>query len=387
MESMVAVRAKALLLLGVAFLVCMGSISCTKLKHYSRDRTESDAGQHHMTRAERLAFEARGLTTFEAEDLEARVSANPYDLDSRTRLLGYYKLKALNSKDSREAYEAHVLWIIEHRPDADIAGTPYVELDPVLNGEAFDRGMQLWLQTLEAHPKDTRIIGNAANYFTVHETALAEDLLRIAQSLEPKNREWTERLEHLQALIGRPQSSNRGEGQAARTLMHLEIAMRSTRDRDERFHLLEDVTRAAFRAGDMKKAEGYAKELLDEAEGHKDNWDYGNAVHYGNLVLGFIALRSGDIKRAGQLLLEAGRTPGSPKLRALGPDMTLAEEMLKVGERRVALDYLLSCKRFYRDERLDRWISEVRAGELPNFGDSAGYRWEVQSSISDEVFA
>jgi hypothetical protein len=76
----------------------------------------------------------------------------------------------------------------------------------------------------------------------------------------------------------------------------------------------------------------YAKNLLIQAESMKDNWNYGNAVHTANLVLGRIALADGDVEEAKCLLLLAGQTPGSPQLNSFGPDMLFAEELLEKGE-------------------------------------------------------
>ena len=63
---------------------------------------------------------------------------------------------------------------------------------------------------------------------------------------------------------------------------------------------LGDAAMASLEKGNIEEAEKYAKELLLRAEAHRDDWNYGNAIHKGNIVLGRIALRnSNHWRRAG----------------------------------------------------------------------------------------
>ena len=141
-------------------------------------------------------------------------------------------------------------------------------------------------------------------------------------------------------------------------------------DDSRQFYMLDEMTKAAFRAGASEKASKYAKELLSEASKDPDDVNYGNALHDGNIVLGRLALRKGDVKSAGSLLLEAGRTPGSTQLNSFGPNMTLAQELLENGERDVVLQYLTLCGHFWTAgaQQLQAWSKTVREGGIPNFG-------------------
>jgi hypothetical protein len=82
-----------------------------------------------------------------------------------------------------------------------------------------------------------------------------------------------------------------------------------------------------------------------------------------------VALRQGDSALAGQYLLKAGDTPGSPRLNGSGPDVTLAKELLEKGEAPVVLQFLALCKNFWkRDQgKLDEWTSAIRQGGIPEF--------------------
>jgi hypothetical protein len=119
-----------------------------------------------------------------------------------------------------------------------------------------------------------------------------------------------------------------------------------------------------------EKAAAYANELLAAAEKDKEGWNYGNALHEGHATLGLVALRNNDVSTARRQLLEAGKTPGSPQLNSFGPDMTLANELLKKGERDTVLEYFTLCRSFWKmgTSQLDAWSATVREGETPIFG-------------------
>jgi hypothetical protein len=53
--------------------------------------------------------------------------------------------------------------------------------------------------------------------------------------------------------------------------------------------------------------------------------------------------------------------------------MTLARELLEKGERQVVLEYFKLCASFWKNDRLDTWASEVRAGKIPDFGANLEY--------------
>src|SRR5215469_5896878 len=84
-----------------------------------------------------------------------------------------------------------------------------------------------------------------------------------------------------------------------------------------RFYALAGLAKAAFAAGDLNKAELYARELLSLAPDYPKDWNYGNAVFFGNMVIGRVALRRDkNTFLAKSSLLASGETPGSPQLNS-----------------------------------------------------------------------
>ena len=139
--------------------------------------------------------------------------------------------------------------------------------------------------------------------------------------------------------------------------------------------MLSDLAKQAFEAGDMDKASEYATELLNKAPQYRSDWNYGNAVHDGNLILGRIAFDSGQLEKAKKYLLQAGKTPGSPQLNSFGPNMTLAKELLEKGEREIVISYFRLCGKFWKmgTERLKNWTSIVKRGGIPDFEANLSY--------------
>jgi hypothetical protein len=141
------------------------------------------------------------------------------------------------------------------------------------------------------------------------------------------------------------------------------------------FYQLAELAKRAFNAGETGKAGVYSKQLLQMAHQYPRDWNHGNAVFYGNFVLGRIAIQQGSVKQAGQYLLAAGATEGSPQLDSFGPNMTLAKELLEKGHSQVVLEYFALCQKFWENGRpkLDEWSSAVLGGEVPDFGPNLEY--------------
>jgi tetratricopeptide (TPR) repeat protein len=143
----------------------------------------------------------------------------------------------------------------------------------------------------------------------------------------------------------------------------------------DRFYALRGAAKAAFEVGKLDEARTYANELLRAAQQFRGDWNYGNAIHDGHLVLGRLAMREGDVAQAKKELLAAGNTPGSPQLDTFGPNMSLASDLLQHGEREVVLEYFRRCERFWESggESLAAWRKAIAGGNMPDFGANLRY--------------
>jgi hypothetical protein len=152
----------------------------------------------------------------------------------------------------------------------------------------------------------------------------------------------------------------------------------------DRFYTLARVAIAAFEASDYTKAETYANEVLALAPQYRedqryDHRSYGDAIFYGNMVLGRVAMRRVyNLPKAKARLIASGQTPGSPTLNSFGPNMNLAKDLLEAGERDTVLQFFDECRAFWkmgvREKKLDDWSAVVKGCcRLPDFGPNLDY--------------
>ena len=153
---------------------------------------------------------------------------------------------------------------------------------------------------------------------------------------------------------------------------------------------LTDAAKLALEANELQKAYDYATKALAIAE----DWDRvsrspdpatdrvvrgfrtGHTIFYANMVLGRLAILKGDIRSAEQYLLASGKTPGDAVLCSYGPNLSLARELLKHGDKQsrdVVLQFLDDISVFWnmQPSPIPKWSAEIRSGGMPDF-QSAG---------------
>lgn len=143
----------------------------------------------------------------------------------------------------------------------------------------------------------------------------------------------------------------------------------------QRFVILPKAAKTSVETGHFVKAEKYANELLNMTSSYQDDWNLGNAIHDANMVLGMVALKKDLVGKAKSYLLKAGKVPSSPQLKSFGPNMMLAKALLERGEKETVIKYMQLMKDVweYNDGRLDSWISAIKGGGKPYFGDNLIY--------------
>jgi hypothetical protein len=326
-----------------------------------------------MEKAMKMVAE-RQLSAEVVKELEEGLKTKPNDQTAREKLIRHYFIASLTSRspEIEEKREQHILWLIEHHPESELAGSPEASILPMGSdgdSEGYKRGKQLWLQQVEKHPEDKAIVSHAAHFVGLNDPRTGRELLEKALALDPGDFQSAGSLAQSYEMEGRWGKSP--EEKVALMKKALEIRERALDPSPGlmRFYGLDDVAKTAFETGDIAKAERYAREVLQIAQEFKEDWNYGNAVHYGNIVLGRIALRHDDLSLAKQYLLAAGETPGSPQLNSFGPTMVLAKELLEKGERETVLAYLQSCAKFWKmgGDQLQNWMATIRGGGTPDF--------------------
>jgi hypothetical protein len=141
-------------------------------------------------------------------------------------------------------------------------------------------------------------------------------------------------------------------------------------DEQSRFYTMGLAARDRLHQGDVQKASQIATEYLAMADKYAGGWNYGNALHDGNEILGLVALKSNGpaaIEQAKTCLAAAAKTPGSRELSTVGPDLELADQLLQLNQRQAVLDYLKECDFFWDAgrNRIADLITDINAGLTP----------------------
>src|SRR5262245_39503346 len=135
----------------------------------------------------------------------------------------------------------------------------------------------------------------------------------------------------------------------------------------DKMWLLRGETAKVFVGGKMDEAESKAREVLALAARNANEPEFGNAVFFANLSLGHVMLRRSERRQAAGYLLAASDAPPTDDLRYGYIDMTLARQLLDLGEREAVAEFLDRCGQFnYRGKDLADWAAQIRQGINPD---------------------
>jgi hypothetical protein len=313
------------------------------------------------------------LTEEQVEALEKRLENNPRDTGSRIKLLRHYYSR--RTKAARAAHLEHILWMIENDPGTKLAGQPYCRVSAWTDQEGYERARTMWLEQVAAHPRNTGVIGNAARFILQYDKQIAEDLLNMAKAIEPDNPQWPRLLATINLPKPRAEDSEEESNPKKVALQQIEEAYELTTSETQKLLLLSGMAKAAYEAAEYEKADSYARQALAAVDRLSVENTHGESIHQGNIVLGRMAFDGGGVHKAKEYLLAAGRTPGSPTLNSLGPNMGLAKQLLDVNESEVVMEYLELCGVFWKGgtDKLAAWKAVIEEGGIPDFKSNLNY--------------
>jgi hypothetical protein len=332
----------------------------------------SETGDESLSLEESLALSMEGdkLTSKRAQQLETQLLANPKDLRTHALLL-YYYAHGTETNARQQARVRHRKWIIQNHPQADQTFYGFLERTDA----DYPELKAIWTEQAELKKTDPQVLFSAARFFKRAEPDIALKLLQQCQQLEPANYRWVGELGDLYAFMADRKEGAEKSSLSVLALEQYEKAItlnkqERSRQRDrDRSALLRGAAETAFDAEQLAKAKTYSTELLLEYGHDLTAYSYADAAHYGNIILGRIALREGDLAKAKEHLLIAGRTPKLAGRTFFIPDMTLVRELFAKNEKDTVLEYLQLCETIYESEHevFQRWEQMIRKGQTPSF--------------------
>ncbi|MBS1991716.1 MAG: hypothetical protein JSS83_14445 [Cyanobacteria bacterium SZAS LIN-3] len=315
---------------------------------------------------------ARCLTEEAVQELEEQLEENSDDLELRLKLIGAYsKYDAANLARKKP----HISWLIEKFPDSSIIEDLlfYLFLNKEAIAEDFEEFKQQWLVSIEKNPQNTKILFNASLLLGADDKALAEELLNRAQSLEPDNGKIAERLYELNAFQVKETSGDQRLRHAQAALKQLDILEKvetpsNTSSAPEPFFRLKMLRRRAWFAlelNDLDLCRRLTKDMLKaaEEEGFDSTYEF-----LGKIIYGRLALKTGEIQKAIELLMSTLDMEPFTHFRHDYPHLTLIAELIEAGKTDAVLEFFALDRKQWPDgysEWLERLFSEIEAGKPP----------------------
>jgi beta-lactamase regulating signal transducer with metallopeptidase domain len=137
----------------------------------------------------------QGVLELEPSDvgaLEQQLSRSPEDFAARLKLIAYFtRADRLDAPDSRSRKIDLLLWLVEHRPDSEILGSPYAILSQAdLMPDQLLQAQQWWAAATGPGQTDARIFWNAANFNQQVDRPSYIAFLERAVALAPDNQHY-----------------------------------------------------------------------------------------------------------------------------------------------------------------------------------------------------
>ena len=302
----------------------------------------------------------------EAERVEKSLEKTPDDMRARMGLARFYSSIVFSKPQLRARKYDNIRWLVEHCPEYPELWTPEFSLDPAFDGN-------LWRSAVEKHPTSAAVVFNAGKYFLMEDPVSAESYLKKACELDPDSSIYACSLGNFYEIYAFRRTPDAIPDALEKAMAEYERAYALNVSANA--WLLPDIARLSWRTRRYDRLSEAIAQMEAALKSAPKEWYAGNLFYWIHLSRGLLALREGNLKSAGEFLLKAADTPGSPQLNSFGPGMLLADFLLKRGEKQTVLDFLEKTKKFWlpRFQKADAWAKEIREGRTPEFGANLRY--------------
>ncbi len=311
-------------------------------------------------------IEGRKLSATQAEALETAVAANPEDLESRLRLIGWLDSANLFDHRLRSRKNDHALWLIEHKADAGPDFWSHLGLNSTLDGpEANLRALDAWKRQVDARPGSTPLLESAATSVQYLDRRVSLEYYSRAAKLSPRDPHWPDKIAFIHYLAANTRDRELQYTEASLALKFYEQAIGLTNDSVRSYsNLYEYASQSAWLVDRNDKATRWANALLKGARAGE--WWFNNARHAAYTILGLVALDEGKLAEACKDLMLSAESDA----KATGvfmPSVTLAAALLDRGEKEVVVEYLDAQRELaqYQPERYAEMAAAIRGGGVP----------------------
>ena len=131
-----------------------------------------------------------------------------------------------------------------------------------------------------------------------------------------------------------------------------------------------------YTSANFEESKAFALKLKENIDAFDRYTTKGQMLHDYHTLIGRHALREGAKDEAKRHLLLSLEVSPSPVMMSFGPNMELASDLLKQGEKATVLRYLDGCAKFWKDEPIQLWKMKINENKIPALNI---YAWEREA--------
>jgi hypothetical protein len=341
------------------------------LKHSPKHSKEQELYFYQREKITHIATLARSLTDQAVAHFEEQVKLHPESLLLHTALIGVYSKFAAAGTAAKLP---HVAWFTRKFADSAVVEDilSYLLLDKESDPEGFEKFKQEWLEIVAENPENSQVLFNASLLLGIDDSASAEEFLQRAQSLEPDNAKFAERLFELNAFQVSVSLADKKIRHAREALAQVdkieEAGAGRASDVDAEFDQLRLLRRRAWFTLEAGSLDACAR-LNDDMVNTARTAGFGERYEYlSDVITARLATRVGDLKNAVKLLTSLKEKGLWRHFKADMPHMTLLAELASAGQQAAALDLLLTTRADWpgdQEAALERAVKAISDGETP----------------------
>lgn len=302
-----------------------------------------------------------GLSLDQVIRAENHLFRNPSNCFERSKLIQHFASLQNVSKDAKENFEFHCLYLIEHYPLSEYIKC--VSLDRNRNEAAFDRARDFWLKHLSSDRNNVSLLESISLYYSDKELGVCGLALKRLNELEPENSLRVCELVRFYRYMAK-----RSDPESARTYYTNAFGELSKSIQKVSYSdciaLLKLMLEVSYEANQFDACSKYAKLLVSHSDSLPERLR-ADGLNCGYLWLARISFESGRMYALRKYYLESARyraiVPGS----LLGPDLKLANKLLEAGHYKIVFEYLECCSTTWKENILKDLVEEFAAGQLP----------------------
>lgn len=134
----------------------------------------------------RNAWKGIKMPPSEAQRIEEELKTDPFNIEFRCKLLGYYSSNRFTDPTGLQKYHEHLLFTIRTFPENKISGTRYAHIDRTIDGDTpYQSAKQAWLEQVSNNSDNPTILSHAAAFFSREEQPVADELFAKLSALKP----------------------------------------------------------------------------------------------------------------------------------------------------------------------------------------------------------